>query len=228
MAWVAVAIGGGAVIGAYANSQAANSAASAQTNAANNSRDAQLQMYNQTRTDNEPWRQAGMASLTQLQNGNILQNFQGDPGYQFRLDEGNKAINAAASARGLSNSGATMKALSRYGQDYASNEYNNAYNRQYSRLSALAGVGQNATNQNQNAGMNYANQSSNSYGNVGNAQAANYMAQGNALNGAIQSGTNAYMQNQFMNRAFPQSNTMSGFSGINSTGSPYTTSSNIA
>jgi hypothetical protein len=56
-------------------------------------------------------------------------NFQADPGYQFRLNEGNKAIGRATSTGALPSGGATLKALTRFGQDYASGEYGNAYNR---------------------------------------------------------------------------------------------------
>ena len=52
-----------------------------------------------------------------------------DPGYQFRLDEGEKAIRRHASAGSGARTGATYKALTRYGQDYASNEYGKARER---------------------------------------------------------------------------------------------------
>lgn len=66
--------------------------------------------------------------------------FQTDPGYQFRLSEGVKALDQSATARGGLYSGAAMKALNRYGQGVASEEYGNYFN----RLSDLAGKGQNA------------------------------------------------------------------------------------
>lgn len=55
--------------------------------------------------------------------------FQKDPGYDFRMQEGQNAIESSAAARGGQLSGATLKALAKYGQDYASNEYQNAYGR---------------------------------------------------------------------------------------------------
>ena len=51
------------------------------------------------------------------------------PGYNFRMKEGMKAIKRQAATGGMATGGATLKALNRYGQDYASNEFNNAYNR---------------------------------------------------------------------------------------------------
>ncbi len=52
-----------------------------------------------------------------------------DPGYRFRLSEGEKSIDRNAGARGKRYSGQTLKALQRFGQDYASNEYGKAYGR---------------------------------------------------------------------------------------------------
>src|SRR5690606_33599791 len=58
--------------------------------------------------------------------GELLRNFSlsdfvKDPGYEFRLAEGNKAIENRMRALGISKSPATIKELLRYGQDYASN-----------------------------------------------------------------------------------------------------------
>ena len=81
-----------------------------------------------------------------------------DPGYQFRLSEGSKALERAAAARGSLQGGGTLKALTRYSQGEASQEYQNAFNRslqgfqanqtarqqRFSNLSGLAGMGYNA------------------------------------------------------------------------------------
>ncbi len=48
-----------------------------------------------------------------------------DPGYQFRLEEGRKALEASAAARGLLRTGGTMKDLLNYGQEAASQEFSN-------------------------------------------------------------------------------------------------------
>lgn len=52
-----------------------------------------------------------------------------EPGYQFRLDQGQRALEASAAGRGVLNTGGTLKDLLQYGQDFASSEYNNVYNR---------------------------------------------------------------------------------------------------
>lgn len=168
-------------------------AVNAQSQAAADANRVNKEIFDIQRADQQPWRQAGMSALTQLQTGMndmnrgfSMNDFQKDPGYQFRMDEGLRAIDRSAAARGGLNSGATMKALTRFGQDFASNEYTNAYNRfkndqnqRFNQLSSLAGVGQVANNQIGNAAANYGAQTSNNILGVGNAQAANYMSQAN-------------------------------------------------
>lgn len=52
-----------------------------------------------------------------------------DPGYQFRLDEANKSINAKMAAAGMNTGSGALKSLQTRGQDMASQEYANAYDR---------------------------------------------------------------------------------------------------
>jgi hypothetical protein len=52
-----------------------------------------------------------------------------DPGYGFRLSEGQKALDRSAAARGGLISGGALKAATRFGQDMGSQEYMNAFNR---------------------------------------------------------------------------------------------------
>jgi len=125
------------------------------------------------------------------------------PGYQFRMNEGIKALDASASASGRLNSGRTMKELTRFGQDYASSEFNNAYNRyskdqtdRFNRLSALAGVGQTANTQVGQAGQYYANNISNTAIGMGNAQAARAIQQGNNISNVANSAAQAYGYSQ--------------------------------
>lgn len=54
---------------------------------------------------------------------------QKDPGYQARMDQGMKAVQNSAAARGMLDSGKTLKDLQRFGQDYASQEFDKAFNR---------------------------------------------------------------------------------------------------
>jgi hypothetical protein len=48
-----------------------------------------------------------------------------DPGYQFQLQQGLNSVQGSNAASGMLNSGNTMAALMKYGQDYASTGFNN-------------------------------------------------------------------------------------------------------
>jgi len=105
------------------------------------------------------------------------------PGYQFRFNEGQNAVQTSAAARGGLNSGATLRALTRYGQDYGTGEFDNYLN----RLSTLFGGAQQATNNIGNAAGNFANNAGNNINNAGNARANMYVNQSNAQTGALSS-----------------------------------------
>lgn len=122
--------------------------------------DIQRQIFERQVALQEPWRQAGVTALNQLiplsqqYQPFGMQQFQAEPGYGFRLSEGMKALERGAAARGGLLSGAQMKGIQRYGQDLASQEYQNAFNRYQTErqarlgpLQSLAGVGQTATQQ---------------------------------------------------------------------------------
>lgn len=115
------------------------------------------------------------------------EDFVKDPGYEFRMAEGQKALERSAAARGGLQSGGTLKALGRYGQDYASNEYSNAYNRfnadrdrRFNRLSSLAGGGQTASQNVGNAAQAYGQNAGNNMMGAANAAGAAGIASANA------------------------------------------------
>jgi len=56
-------------------------------------------------------------------------NFEQDPGYKFRLEQGNQALSRATSAAGGRLSGAALKKLTEYNQGFASNEFGQAAQR---------------------------------------------------------------------------------------------------
>jgi hypothetical protein len=136
--------------------------------------------------------------------------FQQDPGYAFRQSEGMKALERSAAARGNLLSGSAMKGIQRFGQDLASQEYQNAFNRyqversaRLNPLQSLMGSGQSATNvMTGAAGQMGQNEASNLY-NAGQARASGYIGQANALNNALGQITsyaaNAPMQNAMIN-----------------------------
>ncbi len=57
--------------------------------------------------------------------------FQQSPGYQFAFDQGQKAIQSSAAAKGTLLTGGTLKALAGYGTGLANQDYNNYFNRAY-------------------------------------------------------------------------------------------------
>ena len=77
-----------------------------------------------------------------------MANFRTDPGYQFRFDEGVRATDAAQASNGMFRSGATGKALEKFGQGLADQSYqtylgnaNTAFGNYFNRLSALSSQG---------------------------------------------------------------------------------------
>jgi hypothetical protein len=62
--------------------------------------------------------------------------FKADPGYAFRLSEGQKALERQSAARGGLMSGSALKAATRFGQEMGSQEFQNAFNRYYAERQA--------------------------------------------------------------------------------------------
>lgn len=123
-----------------------------------------------------------------------LEDFNKDPGYQFRLDEGQKALDRAQSARGNFLSGAAVKASNRYNQDYATGEYQNSYNRYnndqttlYNRLAGVSGAGQNSAGTLASVGSNTAGSIADLLTQGGNAKAAGIIQGSNAMNQGLSS-----------------------------------------
>jgi len=168
----------------------------------------QRQIYEQQRTDFAPYRESGVANLNQL---NTLLGIGGntgaadygrfrtadftpemfkagiDPGYAFRLNEGLKAVDRQAAARGGLISGNALKASQAYGQETASQEYGNAFNRyQTIRGNTLspfqtgAAAGQSAAAMQGQATANYGSAGAQAFG----ANNAAYGAFGQGVSGA--------------------------------------------
>jgi hypothetical protein len=219
----ASAIGGGMIA-----SSGAKKAARTQERAAQDATAAQERMFQRQTELQEPFRQGGLTAQQEIMQllgiggdktaagyGSMAKafgtdQFQQDPGYAFRQAEGMKALERSAAARGNLLSGSTLKGVQRFGQDLASQEYQNAFNRfqversaRLNPLQSLMGSGQSATNVLTGAaGQMGQNQASNIY-NAGAARASGYVGQANALNTALgQVGgiaTNYPMQNAMMN-----------------------------
>lgn len=208
MSGVATAIGGAAVLG-YVGSQMA---AGKQADAADNATNAQQAQYNQTRSDQMPYTQAGYTALAGMQDPSFkkpftMSDFQTDPGYNFTLSQGEQAINRAASANGGLVSGGTLKALDQFNQNTASSQYQSAYERYnnnqtnaFNRLASVAGLGQTANGQTATAGMNAANNIGQNMIGAGNAQASGIMGGANAIAGGAGQWTNYNMMNKYMDK----------------------------
>jgi hypothetical protein len=201
--WVAGAVVGSAIIG----SQASRKAASTQAEAARESGNVQREIFERQVELQEPWRQAGINALGKLGTGftgevNLMQ----DPGYGFRMSEGMKALERSAAARGGLLSGGMLKGIQRFGQDLASQEYQNAYNRaltQYNTTAALAGVGQTATNALTGAAGQYGQNASEAIQNAAAARASGYVGGANALTSALGTGLNYYQGQNYLNALRP-------------------------
>ena len=208
MPWmIPAAIIGSSLLGG----SSAKSAASTQAAAADRAAELQNQQFQQTRQDQMPWLKAGEQALNKLipmtdYTKFGMDQFTADPGYAFRLSEGQKALDRQAAARGGLISGGALKAATRYGQDMGSQEYQNAFNRYQTERSAmlnplqsLAGVGQTtATNLGTMGAANAAN--------VGNlltggaaAQAAGQVGMANAFTGGLGTYLNYTSNNNLLN-----------------------------
>lgn len=198
------AIGGaiGGMVEGNPSEKAAQQAASATQAATDRATALQREMWLAQQEQQKPWLQAGTGAVNRLavglaQGGEFATpftqtNWQQDPGYAFRLNEGQKALERSAAARAGLQSGSALKAAARYGQDMGSQEYQNAFNRYYterqqmlSPLQSLAGVGQTAAGSLGAAGQNYAS-------NVGNLGIQQGYTAGNALLAGAQARQSAY------------------------------------
>lgn len=225
----AALLGGANVLGSIYGATASKNAAQAQMDAAAQANQLAYGIYQQNRADQLPWMQAGAGALSQLTagtqpGGQFTKNFTPadfaagmDPGYAFRVAEGNKALNASAAARGGLISGNALKAAQDYGQAAGSQEYQNAFNRyQVNRsnilnpLQSLAGIGQSATNTAANLGSNYASSAGANITGAGNASAAGTVGAANAVMSGVSGLSSLYSQNNLLNAIQNQNRTAYG------------------
>ena len=208
-----VATASSAVGGAISSSnqaRASRRAADAQVQSAAEAARLQREMFDRQVALQEPFRQAGLTSQNRIMEllgigGNAAAgdygrygrdfgaaDFQADPGYAFRLAEGNKALERSAAARGMLMSGSMFKGAQRFGQDLASQEYQNAFNRyqtnranQLNPLQSLMGAGQTSANVVTDAAGNLGRSLGENALGAGNARASGYVGAANAYTNAI-------------------------------------------
>jgi hypothetical protein len=152
MPFIALAIGGGAIIGA----NAASSAADTQAGAANRATDIQREQFNIINQQQAPYRGYGYTALNQIggllggqtqtydAQGNPIGTQQGTgyltrqfgpedlktnlaPNYEFMLREGQRAARQRLNANGSGGSDID-RGITRFAEDYASNAYQQAFN----------------------------------------------------------------------------------------------------
>lgn len=229
-----------------AQSRAASQAAQAQVQAAERAGDQQRAMFERQVELQAPFREAGLTAQNRLMTllgltpptgeaavpGMVVNtaapefgryardfgmaDFEGDPGYAFRLSEGMKALERSAAARGGLLSGTTLRGVQRFGQDLASQEYQNAFNRyqvnranQLNPLQSLMGAGQTGANALTSAAgdlgrglagstMAAGQAAAAGYTGAGQARASGYVGATNALTGALSQAVPNYMMYRYL------------------------------
>jgi hypothetical protein len=240
VAWVGAGI---AAVGVISNASAANKASKTQQQSASDANalakqtsDDQIalqrEMFNKNVELQQPAIDAGNTSRNRLMqllglsaggadNGSLMKDFsmadfQADPGYQFRQDQGQQALERSAAARGGLMSGAALKDTARFSQGLASQEYQSAFDRfqtnrvnKQNPLLSLAGSAQTASGALGAAGQNFANSAGNALGQyastasqnitgAGNARASGYVGTANAISSGLSQGYGMYQQNQLL------------------------------
>jgi hypothetical protein len=143
----------GGLLGAGAEKKAVSKATQAQVDAYNHGIDEQRREYDQTRTDFQPYLNAGTSALPQMEdllglNGPdkasaAIDALKQSPIYQSLYNNGQEAILANGAATGGIRGGNQQGALADFGRDTLSSVIQN----QLSSLGGLAGLGEGATNQ---------------------------------------------------------------------------------
>jgi len=223
---IPAAIFGSSLLGANAASKAADT----QAGAADRAAELQYKMYLENVQRQQPFLEAGVGALNKLTAAADykpfgMDQFKADPGYAFRLSEGQKALERSAAARGGLISGAALKAATRYGEDMGSQEYTNAFNRYQTEraatlnpLQSLAGVGMTTANTLGSAGQSYGAGAGEAYQNAANARASGYVGGANALTSGLGSYLNYSQGQDYLNRLRPPTpygppQTVTGYQG---------------
>jgi len=128
-----------------------------------------------------------------------------DPGYQFRLQQGMAAAQNQANQSGGLLGGNAMRGIQDYAQGAASQEYGNAFNRYqtqrgniFNTLASIAGLGQAAQGQANQAAQNFVNNQTALTTGAGAAQAAGKIGAANAISGGLQGAGSSYALSQML------------------------------
>ena len=210
---------GSAVIGSHAAGKAANQ----QQVSLQQAIDQWMKIQEANNGLLSPYETAGSTALPQLQallakgapsfTAPTGVNMQNDPGYQFRMQQGQKALEQSAAARGGALGGGALKDLTQFGQNFGSNEYQNVYNRALSGFGAnlagyqtnlgglenLAGLGLSAAGTNVGANLGVGQGITGATTGIGNAQAAGTIGSANAWAGGLGGLGNSISQFSLLN-----------------------------
>lgn len=206
MSFVAVAIGGGALVSGVLGYEGATKAADTQANSANNALQFQEQAFNtsqnninQAKGNFSPYLNVGNQAtytLGQLMGGGTnnqpdYSSFFNSPDYNFAQSQGQKGVINAANAQGVGLSGGTLKDLATFNSGLASQQYGNYFN----RLMGLSQMGANAASGLGNLATGQANNATSAAAGIGNttqavgqAQASGIVGGTNAITGSLNSG----------------------------------------
>lgn len=211
-------VGGGAMLaGGLLQADAANRASDTQLEGTYAGIGEQRRQFDLGRQDMAPYRDAGTAALGKLSALiNSYQPFDGtelanDPGYQFGLNEGTRAVEQGAAARGGLFSGKTMRDLVKFGQDYGNTMFDRRGSfrlgeqaQRYNQLAGVAGTGQSAAMGGAQLGAQSAGTISDLLTQGGNARAAGIVGQSNALGNAFGNIGNMYLQQSMLDKLMPK------------------------
>ncbi len=199
MSWVAVAAAGGAIVSALISSSGSKKASNTQAEAGKMAVAEQAREFDLARSHLQPFEDTGLQATFKLRDYLGLgapgstpspdELMKQDPGYQFRLDQGNKALTNAASARGMNLSGATLKELMQYGSDYASGEFDKII----ARLSGLANIGQSSAAGSATLSGQQGQSTAGIIQGIGNVQAAGQIGASNALASGVSGAGNSFL-----------------------------------
>lgn len=196
-------IGGTTLANYLAQTDAAKKAAEAQTSSVASSNALLNEIDLRNRAALAPYTEASKELMPQylakIKSG--PGEFTESPGYTFRVGEGIKALDRSAAAKGNLFSGRTGKELTRFGQDYATSDYDNWLRRYYDSLTPYQsglGLGLTATGANVNSSTGVGGQQAQNLLRAGEASASLPINQANALTSATSSGLNNYLMWKYL------------------------------
>lgn len=200
---------GGSLIGGAMQAGAANKATEAQVRGQEKAIAAQEKQFGEQKKALEPWQEAGLEALGQIQQGIADGSFDiskygydeliQDPGYEFRREQSMNALDRQAARAGKLFSGDQLAGAADLAGQMASQEFGNAFARtaserdvRYNILQDVAGRGYGAATALAGVAGQHGQNIANAYSNIGAAQGQGALnagnAWGNAIGGAMQAG----------------------------------------